>query len=318
MINHITMGVVTRTNATQASFNGFTLLLPGSTPSLPPICKLCENTNMNITGHLRKLVTDLQDTVQYTLPVGDERVPMNSRIGKPLTLTASGEINCVHCGRKTSKSFNQGYCYPCFRSLAECDSCIIKPEQCHYFEGSCREPEWGETHCLQDHYVYLANSSGIKVGITRGTQIPTRWMDQGATQALPVFRVKNRLVSGLVEVALKQHVADKTHWQRMLRGEAERVDLESRRDELLDTCEPELAAISELHGEDALIPLEQERTVDIRYPVETYPDKVKSFNLDKTPEVSGVLQGIKGQYLILDTGVLNIRKFAGYEVTLES
>ncbi|HID48430.1 MAG TPA: DUF2797 domain-containing protein, partial [Chromatiales bacterium] len=211
---------------------------------------------------------------------------MNDLIGNPLTLTASGEIRCVHCGRRTSKSFNQGYCYPCFRSLAQCDRCIIKPEQCHYFNGTCREPEWGEAHCLRDHYVYLANSSGIKVGITRGTQIPTRWMDQGATQALPVFRVKNRLISGLVEVVLKQHVADKTHWQRMLKGEANPVDLAARRDELVETCRSELDTITQQHGEDAITWLEQEQTVDIHYPVETYPAKVTSFNLDQTPGIS--------------------------------
>jgi hypothetical protein len=273
---------------------------------------------MKKSGNIRKLTTELRATVQYQLPIGEDRVEMTDLIGKALTFTTTGEINCIHCGRKTSKSFNQGYCYPCFQSLAQCDSCIIKPEQCHYFEGSCREPDWGEQHCLQDHYVYLANSSGIKVGITRGTQIPTRWMDQGATQALPIFRVRNRLVSGLVEVALKQHVSDKTHWQRMLKGEAEPVDLAARRDELVETCQPELQEILARQGGDAFTYLEQEAVVSIRYPVEEYPVKVKSFNLDKTPRVSGVLQGIKGQYLILDTGVLNIRKFSGYKVTLES
>lgn len=273
---------------------------------------------MKKTGHLLKLVTDLQDTVQYHLPIGNDQVPMNKLIGDTLTLTATGEINCIHCGRKTNKSFNQGYCYPCFKSLAQCDSCIIKPELCHYFDGSCREPDWGKQHCLQDHYVYLANSSGIKVGITRGSQVPTRWMDQGATQALPIFRVRNRLVSGLVEVALKQHVADKTHWQRMLKGEAEPIDLASRRDELFEACQPELQDILSQQGDDALTYLDQEAMVSIRYPVDTYPAKVSSFNFDKTPQVSGVLQGIKGQYLILDTGVLNIRKFSGYKVSLEA
>jgi len=180
---------------------------------------------MEKSGNIQKLTTSLADTVHYHLPIGDEKLPLNPLIGSFISLSSLGEINCVACGRKTSKSFNQGYCYPCFQSLAQCDSCIVKPEQCHYFKGTCREPDWGQSHCLQDHYVYLANSSGLKVGITRGTQIPTRWMDQGATQALPIYRVKNRLISGLVEVALKQHVADKTHWQRMLKGEPQPVDL---------------------------------------------------------------------------------------------
>jgi len=272
---------------------------------------------MEKSGNIQKLTTSLEDTVQYHLPIGDDRVALNPLIGNHISLSFLGEINCIACGRKTNKSFSQGFCYPCFQSLAQCDSCIVKPEQCHYFDGTCREPGWGEAHCLKDHYVYLANSSGIKVGITRGTQIPTRWMDQGATQALPIYRVKNRLISGLVEVALKQHVADKTHWQRMLKGIPEAVDIEAKRDELFETCAKELAAICEQHDDDAVIPLTDESMVDINYPVVEYPSKVKSFNFDKTPEISGVLMGIKGQYLIFDTGVLNIRKFSGYKLRFQ-
>ena len=273
---------------------------------------------MKYSGNIQKLVTTLEQPVQYQLPIGDDMVAMNALIGKQITLTYSGEINCIACGRKTSKSFNQGFCYPCFQSLAQCDRCIIKPEQCHYFEGTCREPEWGERHCLQDHYVYLANSSGTKVGITRGTQLPTRWMDQGASQALPIFRVKNRLLSGLVEVAFKQHVPDKTHWQRMLKGIPEIVDLAAKRDELVAACTDEITAILEQHDSDAIIPLTDEPIVNIDYPVDEYPTKVKSFNFDKTPEISGMLMGIKGQYLIFDGGVLNIRKFSGYNIHLQT
>jgi len=273
---------------------------------------------MKYSGNIQKLVTTLNEPVRYQLPIGNDMVPMNDLIGSQITLTYSGEINCIACGRKSSKSFSQGFCYPCFQSLAQCDSCIIKPELCHYFEGTCREPEWGEQHCLQDHYVYLANSSGIKVGITRGTQIPTRWMDQGAGQALPVFRVKNRLLSGLVEVVLKQHVADKTHWQRMLKGAPETVDLAAKRDELFATCTEDIAAIIKQYNDDAITPLADEPVVPINYPVDEYPTKVKSLNFDKTPEITGLLAGIKGQYLILDSGVLNIRKFSGYKVHLQT
>ena len=273
---------------------------------------------MEYSGTIQKLVTSLEKSVQYQLPIGNDKVAMNPLIGSQITLTHSGEINCIACGRKTSKSFSQGFCYPCFQSLAQCDSCIIKPEQCHYFEGTCREPEWGETHCLQDHYVYLANSSGTKVGITRGTQLPTRWMDQGASQALPIFRVKNRLLSGLVEVVMKQHVADKTHWQRMLKGVPDAVDLATKRDELFATCADDIAAILKQHDDDAITPLTDEPVVLIDYPVDEYPSKVKSLNFDKTPEIEGVLAGIKGQYLIFDNGVLNIRKFSGYNIRLQA
>jgi len=272
---------------------------------------------MKYTGNTRKMQTQLNDTVQYHLPIGDDLVDINALIGRQITFTHSGEINCTACGRKTKKSFSQGYCYPCFQSLAQCDSCIIKPEKCHYTEGTCREPEWGEQFCLKDHYVYLANSSGLKVGITRGTQIPTRWMDQGATQAIPIFRVKNRLLSGQVEVIFKDHVADKTSWQKMLKGEAEKVDMQTRRDELYALSESALNALTATLDEDAIEYLQNESVVDITFPVTQYPEKVKSFNFDKTPEVSGILKGIKGQYLIMDTGVVNMRKFGGYYLTLE-
>jgi len=273
---------------------------------------------MKYTGNIKKMTTQLKDTVQYHLPIGDELVDMNALIGSEIQFSHSSEIHCVACGRKTKKSFSQGYCYPCFQSLAQCDSCIMKPEQCHYAEGTCREPEWGEEFCLKDHYVYLANSSGLKVGITRGTQIPTRWMDQGATQAMPIFKVKNRLTSGLVEVIFKNHVADKTSWQKMLKGEADKVDMQARRDELYALCEPALTELSASLDDDAIEYLDKESIVDINFPVNTYPEKVKSFNFDKTPEVSGTLNGIKGQYLILDSGVLNMRKFGGYQLTLET
>ncbi len=265
-------------------------------------------------GCLEKMTTQLAQPVQYRLPVGDTGLDLNPLLGQALSLRHSGQIYCVHCRKKTGKSFNQGYCYPCFIKLAQCDMCIMKPETCHYAAGTCREPSWGEAFCFQPHVVYLANSSGIKVGITRQSQIPTRWIDQGAVQALPVFQVASRHVSGLVEVALAEHVSDKTSWQQMLKNNVQPLDLPRLRDELLLKCTDKLAAIAAQTGADGLNFLADARPVNIEYPVLHYPAKVKSFNLDKEPLVSGVLQGIKGQYLLLDTGVINIRKFAGYEV----
>ena len=267
-----------------------------------------------LRGNLRKMVTHHNKPVKYELVLGEQRVGMNDYIGKHVQLNYLGEINCIHCGRKTSKSFNQGYCFPCMRSLAECDSCILKPETCHFDAGTCRDPDWAMGHCFQDHYVYLANSSGLKVGITRSSQIPTRWMDQGATQALPIFKVKNRYLSGLLEVELKQHVSDRTDWRKMLKGVAEHVDLSHTRDRLMNECGRAIAELSERFGEDAIIQLEDAQVVEIEYPMLTYPDKVKSFNLDKGEVVEGTLEGIKGQYLVFNSGVINVRKYGGYLV----
>tara|TARA_B100000768_G_C11089187_1_gene294187 strand:- start:95 stop:682 length:588 start_codon:yes stop_codon:yes gene_type:complete len=194
----------------------------------------------------------------------------------------------------------------------------MRPETCHYAAGTCREPSWGEEFCMQDHIVYLANSSGVKVGITRVNQIPTRWIDQGAAQALPIFRVKSRYQSGLVEVTFKAHVSDRTDWRKMLKGVPVSVDLKGVRQELMQECNAEIIALQQRFGEGEITPLSDEEVVEISYPIDQYPEKVKSLNFDKTPEISGLLHGIKGQYLILDTGVLNIRKFSGYSIKLSS
>jgi hypothetical protein len=167
-----------------------------------------------------------------------------------------------------------------------------------------------------DHIVYLANTSGLKVGITRGSQVPTRWIDQGATQALPVFRVSTRLYSGLVETVFKQHIADKTNWRAMLKGSAQTCDMERARGDLLAECAGEIDELQQRFGLQSITVLEGQQETLIDYPVLQHPDKVSSLNLDKTPVVGGTLLGIKGQYLIFDTGVINIRKYGGYQLSL--
>ncbi|MCX7088586.1 MAG: DUF2797 domain-containing protein [Methylococcales bacterium] len=268
-------------------------------------------------GHTEKMHTRLTaESVEYALPLSQQLVALNPLLGKPIKLIYNGTICCVQCGRKTNKSFNQGHCYPCFITLAQCDMCIMKPETCHYAKGTCREPAWGEEFCFQPHFVYLANSSGLKVGITRQTQIPTRWIDQGAVQALTLFKVASRQISGLVEVVIAKHVSDKTSWQKMLKSQADALDLKAERDRLLALCAPELAELRSRFGHDAFEYLGDAEVVDIHFPVLHYPTKVKSFNFDTQREVAGVLQGIKGQYLLLDTGVINMRKFSGYHIEL--
>jgi hypothetical protein len=268
------------------------------------------------SGTLRKMHARLESPVRYAMSLGEEQVELNSYLEKPIQLLFTGLIHCVNCGRKTAKSFNQGYCFPCFQKLAQCDSCIIHPEKCHFDQGTCREPAWGERYCMQDHIIYLANSSGLKVGITRATQVPTRWIDQGATQALAIIRVRSRLQSGTLEVMFKQHVADKTNWRDMLKGDATELDMHSEAARLLQLCASEIKELEEKFGFFAISILNGVDTVSIKYPVITYPEKVASLGFDKTPIVEGVLLGIKGQYLIFDSGVINMRRFSGYEIQL--
>ena len=267
-------------------------------------------------GILRKMKSRLEQPVSYKIPLGDNEVPLNPLIAKKIKLEYSGNIFCVNCGRKSNKSFNQGYCYPCFQKLAQCDSCIIHPEKCHFDQGTCRDPVWGEKYCMQDHIVYLANSSGLKIGITRATQIPTRWIDQGATQALAIIRVRTRLQSGILEIMFKEHVADKTNWREMLKGDAEPLDMLAKSKLLLAKCESEIKELEARFGFFAISVLNGIEPLEINYPVEIYPEKIASFNFDKDPKIEAKLLGIKGQYLIFENGVINLRRFSGYEIKL--
>ncbi len=270
---------------------------------------------MKYQGHLHKMHVALESQVQYRLELTGGTVCLNDLVGQTIRLEYLQNITCIHCGRITKKSFNQGFCYPCFSRLAQCDLCIVSPEKCHYHLGTCREPSWGESYCMQPHVVYLSNTSGIKVGITRESQIPTRWIDQGAVQALAILRVSRRYHSGLVETAFKQHVNDKTNWRTMLKNEVEDIDLYQFFEFIWPKVE---ATLSAEVRDDVEIVASPDACLSLQYPAFEYPQKVTSFNFDKTPVVVGQLNAIKGQYLILDSGVINIRKFAGYLVSLEA
>ncbi|MFK7827129.1 MAG: DUF2797 domain-containing protein [Oligoflexales bacterium] len=257
-------------------------------------------------GRVKKLQSEhsSEGSVQYKLPIGNECLSLNRLLGKKITLKATGNISCIECGRKIKKTYNQGLCFPCCQVLPQADLCQVKPEICHFNKGTCRDPHWAEKFCFIDHTVYLAISSDLKVGITRSFNQTNRWIDQGAVQALPIARVATRFDSGLVEVALKEEVNDKTNWRAMLKGEHKEIDLYAKRSELFGLFPSDVNAQK----------LENETIRSFIYPVIEYPKKVISLNFTKDPLVTGILMGIKGQYLIFDTGVLNIRKFSGYEI----
>ena len=263
-------------------------------------------------GNILKMKTALvgknDDIVQYHLPMGDELIHMNPLVGKKIKLEFKGQINCLDTGELIKKTYGQGYSYKSFMKLAACDTCIIKPELCHYDKGTCRQPEWGEKNCFIPHYVYLAVSSHVKVGITRHTQIPTRWIDQGASYALPILKVEDRKTSGELEIEIAKSFSDKTNWRKMLANDVADEDLYALREQIYD----DFADIfDDFDAED----LEDDLT-HINYPVLEYPSKVTSMGFDKKPVIEGTLMGIKGQYLILDTGVVNMRKHQGYYIYL--
>ncbi len=264
---------------------------------------------MKLIGTIMKMEVELSETVKYKLPIGDDKLNMNDLIGKYIVLQYNGNIFCISCGNKIRKSFSQGFCYPCFLNAPETSECIFRPELCQAQEGIARDMEWAERHCLQSHYVYLAISSGDKVGVTRSSQIPQRWIDQGAWKAIKLAKTPNRYTAGLIEVTLKNYISDKTHWQKMLKNiRSEKINLFDRKQEMISHLSSELQFYKD----------EDDSIVEINYPVNDYPHKVKSVGFDKYPEIAGRLWGIKGQYLIFDDGrVTNIRKHNGYEISIE-
>ncbi len=254
--------------------------------------------------------TEFTNPVSYFLPVGSREVPLNELIGKEISLHFSGKINCISCGKKTKKSFSQGFCYPCFKSAPEADESAIRPELSKAHLGIARDMEWARNHDLVEHYVYLALSGGLKVGVTRHHQIPVRWIDQGASCAIKVAKSPNRHIAGVIEVWFKRYFADKTNWQAMLKNQVtEQVDLRKEKEKAINLLPVELRQYM----------IDDNDITCINYPVMQFPVKIRSLSFDNNPKIKNVLAGIKGQYLLFDNGeVLNIRKHNGYCIELSA
>lgn len=264
---------------------------------------------MQYEGNIHKMRTELASQVQYFLPIGETEIEMNSLIGKEIKMNFAGQINCISCGKRTKTSFSQGFCYNCLQTAPEASESVIRPELSKSHLGIARDMEWAEKHDLIDHIVYLAVSSEIKVGVTRIHQIPTRWIDQGASSAIKLTITPNRHIAGVIEVFLKKHYTDKTNWRAMLKNEvAQNINLVEEKQKVIQLLPAELRKYI----------AQDDETTNIEYPVEQFPQTIKSIGFDKIANIEGVLKGIKGQYLIFknDT-VLNIRKHNGYFLQVE-
>ncbi|MCC4213471.1 DUF2797 domain-containing protein [Leeuwenhoekiella parthenopeia] len=261
---------------------------------------------MQYQGVLTKMQTELDHPVQYYLVFEDDFIHVNQLLDKELRIEFL-KYQCLACG-KNKKIYRQGYCYEDFYKVPQAADWIMKPElsKAHLDEED-RDLEYEKKVQLQPHIVYLANSSNIKVGVTRKTQVPTRWIDQGAHEAIEIVEVPNRYLAGITEVALKDHIADKTNWRKMLTNAIEDEDLVAKRD-----------ALKQYIPEEALeYFIASNSETNIEFPVLQYPTKLKSLNLEKTPEYQGVLKGIKGQYLLFEDGtVFNVRNSEGYVVSI--
>lgn len=259
-------------------------------------------------GILDKMPTSFVNPVQYFLQLGEDKVPMNDFVGKKIQLRWTGNIFCTVCGRKTSKSFGEGMCYPCFANAPENAECIVRPELCEAHLGRGRDPEWEERNHNRPHFVYLALTNAVKVGVTRGDQIPTRWIDQGANKGIIIAETPYRQLAGFIEVVLKEHYSDKTNWQKMLKNDFA---------ETTDMVEEKKRAIGFLPEHFRQYEYASDEILELIYPVLEYPQKVTSMAFEKIGSIELPLKGIRGQYLIFEGGqVINIRKNSGYEVEL--
>lgn len=261
---------------------------------------------MTFEGTLTKMETENTKPIQYYLIFENNFLNVNQLINREIEILHKG-YQCLNC-KKAKKVFRQGFCYDCFMSSPAAADWIMKPElsKAHLDEED-RDLEYEKRVQLQPHIVYLALSSEVKVGVTRKTQVPTRWIDQGAVQALPVLEVPNRYLAGIAEVALKNHFSDKTNWQKMLRNDLSHADLHGEKERLKQWLPDEVLPYF----------LVTDELWELQYPVEHFPAKVSSLNLLKTPRFSGRVIGIKGQYLLFEDGtVFNVRTFEGYVVSI--
>ncbi|MGL5111395.1 MAG: DUF2797 domain-containing protein [Flavobacterium sp.] len=259
-------------------------------------------------GVLSKMPTEIGNPIQYYLVFESSFINVNQLLHKEISIQFVG-FQCLNCGKK-KKIFRQGFCYDCFYSSPSVGDWIMKPELSTAHLGIADRDLAYETKVqLQPHIVYLALSSEVKVGVTRKTQVPTRWIDQGAEKAIVLVEVPNRYLAGITEVALKNHFADKTNWRKMLTNTFEAADLMKEKAKVQPWLPQEV--LEYFH-------LEQNEITEMQYPVAAYPTKVTSLNLDKTPHYQGQLIGVKGQYLLFADGtVFNIRSNEGYVVQIE-
>lgn len=265
---------------------------------------------MSFEGNLVKMNSRQEGhKVSYLLRLGENEIDISGLIGKKLSLRFQHKINCINCGKETRKSFGQGFCYQCFTTAPEADECILRPDRCMAHLGISRDMNWSEEHCLQPHIVYLALSGGLKVGVTRLSQVPTRWIDQGAEKAIRICQVPNRHIAGVVEKYLMKYFDDKTNWKKMVTNELlPAIDLVDQKKKALNLLPAELRQYA----------TSDEEVFHFDYPVEKWPQKPVQHNFDKSDELTGVLNGIRGQYLFFEgQEVLNIRRFSGYRITLE-
>jgi len=263
---------------------------------------------MEFTGQISKMVSSIGNPIEYVLPIGEKKLILNKYIGELIQIKFNDEIRCINCKNKIKKTYMQGYCYPCFISLPQTEDCVFKPHLCKAHLGEARDMVWAKNNCLVSTYVYLSLTSNLKVGVTRHSHIPSRWIDQGAHYAIRFAKTPNRYLAGLIELEISKYISDRTQWRKMILGQYDELDLINKKNDLYEYLPSNLDKYY----------LNNENIVELKYPIINNLEKIKSFNIEKFKSIKKKLIGIKGQYLMFDDShVLNVRKYTGYNFTIK-
>jgi len=271
---------------------------------------------MFITGKISKIENKIDEfgKIDYFLFLDEKKIFLNNLLGKYISLEhIKNLIFCIGCQKKMKAWYRNNYCFLCNKKLAICDICIIKPEKCHFHLNTCREPEWGWKYCMNIHYVYLSITSGAKIGITKKKNLIFRWINQGAIQGLLIAKCLNRRIAGLYENYLTKYIADKTNWRKMLSNIINFSDLKEIRDQIIWRSQKSLF-LQKFFNEKSILILKNEKIQNLIYPIINYPEKIQLFHFKKKLKISGILTGIKGQYLLFNNTVINLRKHLGYKI----
>jgi len=257
-------------------------------------------------GVLKKMITEQAEPIRYFLNFENDLVELNQFLDQKVKIDFV-RTECLNC-HASKTIFRQGFCQTCFFEIPLAGDWVMRPELSKAHLGQeDRDLEYEKKVQLQPHIIYLALSSHLKVGVTRKTQIPTRWIDQGAHEAMTIIEVPNRYLAGIGEVALKEYFSDKTNWRKMLQNEITPVKWEEAFKKSIECLPKELDSYK-----GTIQSLEK-----IFFPVQYYPSKVNSLNLQKSAVYEGKLIGIKAQYMLFeDQTVFNVRSNEGQRVKL--
>ena len=262
---------------------------------------------MKFQGQISKMITKLNNPIDYFLPIGQDKIKLNNYLGKKLKLKFNDEIRCISCNSLIKKTYMQGYCYLCFITSPKTEECVFKPHLCQAHLGKARDMSYAKDNCLVPTFVYLSLTSNLKVGVTRHNHIPSRWIDQGAHYAIKFAKTPNRYLAGLIELEISKQISDRTQWRKMILGDYEKIDLISQKKSLKKSLPENLTRYF----------LDDEQIIELKYPQIKNLEKIKSFNVEKLKIIENELIGLKGQYLLFrDNYVLNVRKYTGYNFTV--